>query len=354
MHRIPWGKDGPSGSGPRPVVFLQHGLEASSSCWVTNLPHLSMAFMLADAGFDVFMGNSRGNLYSVGHTTLNVSGHEFWKFSWDEMVRYDLDASINKALQLTGQQSLYYVGHSQGTLIMFSKLSAQPEFATKIRKYFALAPVGTVTHIQGLLGYLAHDYYDLVVLMYNLGFDQFLQNEVLVSIIEKLICGDSHEVPLCDSIMFLIGGPDSHQINDTRLPVFLNDEPAGTSMQNMYHWAQTVRAGKQQMFDYGNASLNMQHYGQPTPPEYDLSRITADVHLYWSSTDWLADEQDITEHLLTGIPSNSLKENVHLHDFNHFDFVLGQRAAAEIYQPIIATIQADVKMREQGDQKKKV
>ena len=88
-------------------------------------------------GFDVFMGNSRGNLYSTGHNRLNVSDHEYWKFrlsapvmfisdvsyfSWDEVVKYDLDAMINKALTMTGHDSLYYIGHSQGTLVMFSIL----------------------------------------------------------------------------------------------------------------------------------------------------------------------------------------------------------------------------------------
>jgi hypothetical protein len=41
MHRIPVGKGQQKGNAPRPVIFMQHGLECSSSNWVTNLPSQS-------------------------------------------------------------------------------------------------------------------------------------------------------------------------------------------------------------------------------------------------------------------------------------------------------------------------
>lgn len=41
LHRIPHGRNETEKSTKR-VVFLQHGLLASSSTWITNLPHLSL------------------------------------------------------------------------------------------------------------------------------------------------------------------------------------------------------------------------------------------------------------------------------------------------------------------------
>ena len=41
-------------------------------------------------------------------------------------------------------------------------------------------------------------------------------------------------------------------------------------------------------FDYGNAEDNQAHYGQDTPPDYDLTKVTTPVALYWSEADWLA------------------------------------------------------------------
>ncbi|VDM75330.1 unnamed protein product [Strongylus vulgaris] len=131
LHRIPYGKNDAKPTTPRPVVFMQHGLECSSSNWITNLPDESAGFIFADAGFDVWLGNMRGNTYSIKHVNLNPKQDKFWEFSWDEMAKYDLESMVSKALNVTGQQQLYYIGHSQGTITMFSKLSMDQAFSAK-------------------------------------------------------------------------------------------------------------------------------------------------------------------------------------------------------------------------------
>lgn len=46
-----------------------------------------------------------------------MEGFLFLDYSFDEMANYDLPASVNFILNKTGQEQLYYVGHSQGTTI---------------------------------------------------------------------------------------------------------------------------------------------------------------------------------------------------------------------------------------------
>jgi len=77
------------------VVFLQHGVLASSESFVL-LGNDSSAFRLADKGYDVWMGNSRGNVYSRKHSSLDPDDDNdhstFWDFSFFEMAKYDLPA----------------------------------------------------------------------------------------------------------------------------------------------------------------------------------------------------------------------------------------------------------------------
>ena len=63
------------------------------------------------------MGNTRGNTYSKNHTSLNTCStcSEFWNFGWHEAGMFDLASVIDYVLALTENDSLYYIGHSQGT-----------------------------------------------------------------------------------------------------------------------------------------------------------------------------------------------------------------------------------------------
>jgi pimeloyl-ACP methyl ester carboxylesterase len=107
--------------------LLQHGLESDASQWVLNVPSKAPAFNLVDAGYDVWMGNNRGCAYSVMHKTLDPnSKHDaakYWDFDYEDMGMKDLNAEIDFILSATGQTSVSYVGHSEGTTQMFIALT---------------------------------------------------------------------------------------------------------------------------------------------------------------------------------------------------------------------------------------
>ncbi|GFH08989.1 lipase, partial [Haematococcus lacustris] len=68
---------------PRPVALLQHALLDSSAGWLLQGPGNSLACSLALEGWDVWLGNVRGNRFSRNHTHLSAADQEFWAYSWD-------------------------------------------------------------------------------------------------------------------------------------------------------------------------------------------------------------------------------------------------------------------------------
>ena len=79
--------------------------------------------MLANKGFDIWFGNSRGNKHSRRHTKYNPDKDAaFWEFTLQDMADRDLPATLGYVFNVT-KQKMYYLGHSQGTIIMNVALS---------------------------------------------------------------------------------------------------------------------------------------------------------------------------------------------------------------------------------------
>ncbi|XP_064125667.1 lysosomal acid lipase/cholesteryl ester hydrolase [Loxodonta africana] len=330
LQRIPHGRQNHSDKGPKQVVYLQHGLLTDASNWITNLANNSLGFILADAGFDVWMGNSRGNTWSRKHKTLSVSQDEFWAFSFDEMANYDLPASINFILNKTGQEQLYYVGHSQGTTIGFIAFSRIPELAKRIKMFFALAPVVSLQFATSPLIKLAK----IPDLIFKdvFGVKNFLPQSAVLKWLSTHVCTHVILKELCGNAMFILCGFNERNLNMSRVDVYLTHSPAGTSVQNMIHWSQAVRSPNFQAFDWGSIVKNYFHYHQTYPPTYNVRDMPVPTAVWSGGRDWLADVLDVSI-LLTQI--TNLVYHKQLPEWQHLDFIWGLDAPWRMYNEII-------------------
>uniref|UniRef100_A0A672P260 Lipase n=1 Tax=Sinocyclocheilus grahami TaxID=75366 RepID=A0A672P260_SINGR len=336
INRIPHGDKNKDGQEAKPVVFLQHGLLAAGSNWVTNLPNTSLGFLLADAGFDVWLGNSRGNTWSRKHVSLDPKQKEYWQFSHDELAKKDLPAVINFITKTTGQEQIFYVGHSQGTTIAFIAFSTMPELASKIKMFFALAPVATVGLTKSSMSKLSVIPEFLIWDLFGRK-DFFPQNE-LIKFFATEFCSRKPLSVLCGNIFFLLCGFDEKNLNMSRTPVYTTHCPAGTSVQNMVHWAQAVKSSKLMAYDYGKAG-NMAHYNQSTPPLYNVRDMTVPTALWSGGQDTLADPHDVAV-LLTQIPKLVYHRNIK--HWEHLDFIWGLDAPQEMYNKMIEMMRENV------------
>ena len=115
------------------------------------------AFVLANEGYDVWMGNSRGTIPSRRHMKYDPDGRHkalYWDFSWAEMGKYDILASLKKVKNITGVEKVTFIGHSMGNTQLFYALShdlTRNYLKKDINLFIALAPVTQIKHHDSVL-----------------------------------------------------------------------------------------------------------------------------------------------------------------------------------------------------------
>ncbi|XP_014737713.1 PREDICTED: lipase member N-like [Sturnus vulgaris] len=329
LNRIPHGKEDAGLSGPRTPVLIVHGFCLDGGDWVDNFPDSSLAFILADAGYDVWIGNNRGTSWSRRHRSLSISSEEFWDFSFHEMAMYDLPAMVDFILNVNGQEKLFYIGHSQGSSLGFIAFSSMPHLAEKIKLFFALAPAYTFRHVRGPV-------LKLVFLPDLLLKELFGTRElVLVPRKEKELlverCSKRLAAEVCVNGIFLVGGFDRNNLNSSRLDVYLSHFPDYTSVKTLLHWGQTAKSAHFRQFDYG--LKNMEKYNQLTPPYYPIEAMRVPVALWSGGQDWAIPPVEI-QRLLSHL--TNVVHHEHFPDWNHFDHFWGLNAPQRMYRQMVA------------------
>ncbi|KAG6748710.1 hypothetical protein POTOM_048644 [Populus tomentosa] len=299
LQRMPSGLSGQAAD--KPPVLLQHGLIVDGVTWLMSLPDESLAFILADNGYDVWISNGRGTRFSRGHASIDPYDSAYWDWTWDELAAYDLPATFQYVHDQTGQ-NLHYVGHSQGTLIALAAFS-QGKLLNMLRSAVLLCPVAYLNHLTS----------------------PFARGLVDLFVAEDLYWLGQHE--------FSLRGPVVNKLLEDICIM------PGIDCSDLLTAITVIRTGTIAMYDYGNENDNMVHYGQPTPPVYNMTSIPNDLPLFlgYGGKDYLSDVRDV-QALLDNLKDHDGDKLVvqYTDEYAHADFVLGVNANQIVYDPVIA------------------
>ncbi|KAL6431836.1 hypothetical protein ACFW04_007361 [Cataglyphis niger] len=324
LHRIPGGND----SLP---VLLQHGLLCTSTDWVILGKGKALAYLLADQGYDVWLGNFRGNTYSRAHISLSPSDLKFWNFSFHEIGMYDLPAMITFITNMRSQPLHTYIGHSMGTTTFYIMASERPEIARMVEMMISFAPAVFISHMKSPFKYIYRFWKIYQIIMRDFFHDEFLPQGNFLRFLSKYGCDQNFvEKEICALLIFTICGYDPEQFDYNLLPVILNHDPAGASAKTILHYIQGYQSGKFRQYDYGREK-NLLIYNSPEPPDYDLTNITVPIALFYGPGDWLVNITDVKK-LYRLLPKVVDLYEVPWPKFSHSDFTWAKDAPKLVYK----------------------
>jgi pimeloyl-ACP methyl ester carboxylesterase len=310
------------------VVFLQHGL-ADTAWTFFLLNEKSIPFILLEEGFDVWLGNTRGNIFSHGHVSKDPydlnSGYDYYTI--DDFVQFDLISTINFIKEKTGVEKMSYIGHSQGTTMFFMLVMHNPSFAEESFDHFIalgavpniaythFTPIEILDKIAGILK--AVDIFDT----FNLSNTQ----RKLVSNFCKFAPGICGKFLDAASAIKPSGRADSKELYK-----FMYYYPGGVSKTNLLHWSQIHIMKK---LVYYNPNFDK----EKTAEAYDINNLKKwKIRALVARTDddTFSSYEDVTEFYAT-VEDKSYIQILDLNKYSHFDCLSSESAIEDIFYPIV-------------------
>jgi len=328
-----------------PVVLLLHGLLQSSDSFITG-GKLSLASTLVNNGYDVWIGNTRGNKYSNKHVVYNEHDRRYWNFCLDDYAKYDVPAMILYIRNYTSIDKMSLIGFSQGSAEVFGSLSIHPTLNNYVNLFIALAPpIKPIGMSDNILSKLIHIYPNItnVILGYKSCFPY-------MPTIQKML-GLQLYTTICTYAMNYLFGWNCLCISPERRLLLFKSIFSSSSVKGIKHWFQMVKAQQLQIYHNNNENEiyernnidntiyntdNMKRmkklYDTNIEPPYlfyDLTNIECKVAVLAGAEDKLIDpyivEKKVKNCLITYVVPN----------YEHLDLLWADDACKQVFPKIL-------------------
>ena len=306
------------------VAYFQHGLVDTAWCFF-QMDKKSLPFLLLERGFDVWLGNSRGNIFS---NKKKMQNKKYYEFTMDDKVKYDLPATIKYIQSKTNGKKITYIGHSQGTTIFLMLYMHNPSLVESSFDHFI--PLGTVPNIAHAtfspIKILDAIYKIMKLLHFKDGiFNLDDKQRMLIS----NFCKKNYL--LCKK--FFEKGTDikpTHRTDYSKLYKFLYYYPGGTSKLNLLHWSQIHT---QKKLVYYNPNYDKEKTSKPYNIN-NLKKWKIKALIVRTDSDTFSSYQDVTN-LYNTIEDKTNVKILDIKNYGHLDVLASDSAYNDIFIPII-------------------
>jgi len=262
-----------------PILF-QHGIFDTAFSFLFLHIGENLPMKLWQEGYDIWLGNVRGNRYSMNHTTLNPKDFSgpFWDFSYDEMAKIDLPTMLDYIKNQTDCDKIKYVCHSQGCVMMVALAALDPYYVNKmVNTTLAFAPAVYLQYAHSA-GITSAKWLQLIKNYRDTGVKNVMGDVTWYTL--SAFTAAAFPALWLDTIYAFTGAVNHPDIDHGRLAVVGAHLPGGTSLQDLDHFMQACKTQFFMMYDYGSPRKNQEKYKQDTPPRYEMIRLGA-LNMRW-------------------------------------------------------------------------
>ncbi|KAL2914030.1 hypothetical protein HK105_206475 [Polyrhizophydium stewartii] len=308
-------------------VLLVHGLFQCSGVFVTSGPN-SLAFYLAESGFDVWLGNNR--CCEKLHLEHSPSSVEHWDWSLEDLARYDFPTLVEFVATQTRCDQITYIGHSQGNAQAFLGLSIAPKIAKRIRCFIALAPAAYIGPLlkQGPMAMLMTCPPRVYSTIF--GVKEILP---IMNIVQRYFPATVFATLAYAMFNYLFKWADTNW-DPKHVRHYFQFTPRPTSTKSIQHWGQISRRGHLGLFD---PSHPMTSDAFAVPDILDVSSISCPLVLFYGRRDRIVDGDRLLRECRASKHVNLVLAE-QIDHYEHMDVIWARSAPRRVFSKIVATL----------------
>jgi lysosomal acid lipase/cholesteryl ester hydrolase len=325
---------------PKPPILMLHGAMLSSDIWMVHREAESnLPIWLAGLGYDVWLGNRRGNKYCSKHSRFRTLDPAFWDWSMDEVALYDIPCLLKVVLRNYPKGTrCIVIGFSQGSAELFASLALSPEVNCQVGLAIGLAamtrPASSMSG-PSLVSALIHGPPQLLYLLFG-------RKSMLSSVLfwMEALPGRVYSNMIDWFLQLLFGWNCRNIAIHDRSHMYLKLY-SYCSVKCIAHWFQMARSGRFQMFDEGAMEVGIAGSRRPghVPPAFPLKQISAPVVLFAGARDSMADHE-YTQHVLR----HCVVESIVIDDYEHLDFLMARNVRHALF-PSLERVLSRIKFK---------
>lgn len=318
----------------------------------------SLAFVLANNGYDVWIIGTRGagpgnqgHIKFRGPKSIDRSGAaadkigvpffknineatEYWNFSMDEIVTFEMTRQIDRVLDMTGASKVTLFGYSISPAMTLMLLAERPDYATKVHSIVSMAPIITAKGINRLNRLLC----EMVTRFVSDRLGTLLMSELFLTsatknVFQALNTNKFVRYSLTKPLLALISGPSAKYLSLVE-PAFGGHTGNPVSFREVKQVCQQAFSGRLQKYDFGPRK-NKLLYGTRRPPAFDISDLHVDHWLVISgANDKVATQYSVNQYL-RDVKHPKPYKNIVVEGYNHLDLVAALDNDVKINLPIL-------------------